>query len=275
MNVPLFPDLIVNGELVPHAQVAAEVQNHDAPPGKPGIAWRKAANALAVRTLLLQEARRAGLSADPRQVAPGQTETPEEALIRGLLESRITVDTPDKDAVRAEWLRRPDQFRAPPLWEVSHILIACDPRDDAGREAAGAKARALAAQALAHPRGFADLARQSSDCGSKSNGGALGQIGPGDTVPEFEAALRDMTGGQITADPVLTRHGWHVIRMDAMAEGAPLPFDAVRDKIAAAMEKAEWARQARALVDTLVAGAEISGATLNAAKPQASTEQSR
>ena len=94
-------------------------------------------------------------------------------------------------------------------------------------------------------------------------------------MPEFEAALRDMTGGQITADPVLTRHGWHVIRMDAMAEGAPLPFDAVRDKIAAAMEKAEWARQARALVDTLVAGAEISGATLNAAKPQASTEQSR
>ena len=40
----LFPDLVVNGETVPHALVAAEVQNHTAPKGKPGIAWRKAAN---------------------------------------------------------------------------------------------------------------------------------------------------------------------------------------------------------------------------------------
>ena len=57
MTATLFPDLVVNGETVPHAVVAAEVQNHAAPKGKPGIAWRKAANAVAVRTLLLQEAR--------------------------------------------------------------------------------------------------------------------------------------------------------------------------------------------------------------------------
>jgi len=275
MNAPLFPDLIVNGELVPHAQVAAEVQNHDAPQGKPGIAWRKAANALAVRTLLLQEARRAGLDADPQQVAPGQTETPQEALIRGLLERRINVDAPDDDAVRAEWLRHPDQFRAPPLWEVSHILCACDPRDDTAREAAAVKAQALSMQALANPRGFADLARQTSDCGSRANGGALGQIGPGDTVPEFEAVLRDMTAGQITDAPVLTRHGWHVIRLDALALGAALPFDAVRHKIAAAMEKADWARQARALVDTLVAKADISGASLTAGLTATDKDQSQ
>ena len=53
----LFPDLVVNGETVPAAVIAAEAQNHDGPKGKPGIAWRKAANAVAIRTLLLQEAR--------------------------------------------------------------------------------------------------------------------------------------------------------------------------------------------------------------------------
>ena len=61
MKAGLFPDLIVNGEAVPHAVIAAETQNHEAPTGKPGIAWRKAANAVALRTLLLQEARRQGL----------------------------------------------------------------------------------------------------------------------------------------------------------------------------------------------------------------------
>jgi len=262
MNAALFPDLVVNGETVPHTAVAAEVQNHDAPKGKPGIAWRKAANAVAVRTLLLQEARRRGLRPAPAEVGPGRFETDEEALIRGLLEAAVGVETPTEAAIRAEWDRDPARFRAPPLWEVSHILVACDPRDAAASAAARARAVDLAQQALANPRRFAHLASEASDCGSKASGGALGQLGPGETVPEFEAALRRLSEGRITPDPVLTRHGWHVIRMDAVAEGAVLPFEAVRKKISEAMEKAAWARAARSFVNQLVASAEISGADL-------------
>ncbi len=71
MNAALFPDLVVNGEHVPHGLIAAETQNQDAPKGKPGIAWRKAANAVAIRTLLLQEARSRSVEAKPNEVAPG------------------------------------------------------------------------------------------------------------------------------------------------------------------------------------------------------------
>ena len=119
MHAALFPDLIVNGETVPHALVAAEAQNHSAPKGKPGIAWRKAANAVAIRTLLLQEARRCDLSADPAEVGPGRFETEEEALIRGLLETAVETVRPTAEDIRAEWARDPSCFRAPPLWEVS------------------------------------------------------------------------------------------------------------------------------------------------------------
>jgi len=262
MTAALFPDLVVNGETVPHAVVASEAQNHDAPRGKPGIAWRKAANAVAVRTLLLQEARRRRLQAQPREVGPGRFETDEEALIRGLLEAAVQVSPPCTAELRAEWARDPARFRAPPLWEVSHILCACDPRDEAGKTTAFARARDLAEMVMEHPRSFAKLARENSDCGSKASGGALGQLGPGDTVPEFEAALRRMTSGEITAEPVLTRHGWHVIRMDAVAEGAVLPFEAVRQKISDAMEKASWASAARSFVNQLAVSAEISGADL-------------
>jgi peptidyl-prolyl cis-trans isomerase C len=61
---------------------------------------------------------------------------------------------------------------------------------------------------------------------------------------------------------VLTRHGWHVIRMDARAEGAVLPYEAARGRIAEAMEKAAWARAARDFVAGLVAGARIVGAEI-------------
>ena len=262
MNAALFPDLVVNGECVPHAVVAAEAQNHEAPEGKPGIAWRKAANAVAIRTLLLQEARARGLRANPAEVGPGRFETEEEALIRGLLDDVVEVETPSDADVRREWERDPSRFRAPPLWEVSHVLCACDPRDNDVKYLAHARAVDLNEQTLGNPRHFARLAKEHRDCGSNSSGGALGQLGPGDTVPEFETALRQLSEGQITAEPVLTRHGWHVIRMDAVAEGAVLPFDAVRSKISDAMEKASWARSARSFVNKLVASAEISGADL-------------
>lgn len=269
MTQALFPDLVVNGETVPHAEVAAEVQNHSAPKGKPGVAWRKAARAVAMRRLLLQEARRRGIVAEPAEVGPGRFETDEEALIRGLLETAVDIAEPDEAAIRAEWQRDPTRFRAPPLWEVSHILVACDPRDEQATGAARGLAVDLAARAAAdpaNPRAFARLAAEHSDCGSKANGGALGQLGPGDTVPEFEAALRGLGEGEITPEPVLSRHGWHIIRMDAVAEGAVLPFEAVRGKIAVAMEKAAWAHAARDFANQLVESAEISGADLPAGR---------
>lgn len=262
MNAALFPDLIVNGEQVPHTVVAAETQNQDAPAGKPGIAWRKAANAVAIRTLLLQEARARALVAEPQEVAPGKFETEEEAQVRSLLESVVDPTTPEDDAIHAEWKKDPSRFRAPPLWEVSHILCACDPRDEKVRHDAMHRAEALIPIVGKDAKTFAAIAMRDSDCGSKSSGGTLGQLGPGDTVPEFEAILRGLGEGEITPEPILTRHGWHIVRMDAVAPGAVLPFQAVKPKIAEAMEKASWARNARAFVNTLVASADISGADL-------------
>ncbi|WP_294608940.1 peptidylprolyl isomerase [uncultured Roseovarius sp.] len=264
MHAALFPDLVVNGEHVPHGVVAAETQNQDAPKGKPGIAWRKAANAVAIRTLLLQEARSRRIRSDPQEVGPGRFETEEEALIRGLLDVAIEVSPPTEQDILSEWERDPTRFRTPPLWEVSHILCACDPRDEADRAKAQARAQGVLAQALDAPKSFAALAARESDCGSKASGGALGQLGPNDTLPEFEAALRDLSEGEISAQPVLTRHGYHVIRLDAVALGQVLPLDAVRGKIAVAMEKAAWAREARHFIAKLVDASDIQGADLGA-----------
>ena len=262
MNAALFPELVVNGETVPHTLVAAETQNQDAPAGKPGIAWRKAANAVAIRTLLLQEARARALVAEPQEVAPGKFETEDEARIRGLLESVVDPASPDDDAIRAEWQKDPSRFRAPPLWEVSHILCACDPCDQKARHDAMHRAEALIAMVGKDAKAFAATASHESDCGSKSSAGALGQLGPGDTVPEFEAILRTLDEGEVTSEPILTRHGWHIVRMDAVAPGAVLPFEAVKPKIAEAMEKASWAQNAKDFVNALVASADITGADL-------------
>lgn len=262
MNVALFPDVVVNGEAISSEAIAAEAQNHSAPRDKPGIAWRKAAQALAIRALLLQEARARGLMPDPLELSPGRFETDDEALVRALLDEALTIAPVTEDAVRAEWAKDPDRYRSAPLWDVSHILCACDPRDEQARAAAEARAIALLARLDGAAKSFAETARE-SDCGSKTAGGHLGQLGPGDTVPEFEAALRTLAEGEQSPAPVLSRHGWHIIRLNAIAPGQVLPFETVRPKIAQALEKAAWARASREFVETLALKARITGATLD------------
>jgi parvulin-like peptidyl-prolyl isomerase len=81
-------------------------------------------------------------------------------------------------------------------------------------------------------------------------------------APEFEAALRTLEEGKITPTPVLSRHGWHIIRLNATAPGQVLPYETVRPKIAQALEKAAWARASRDFIETLAKGAQITGASL-------------
>lgn len=260
MVKPLFAEVVVNGEVIDPKTIAREAQNHPAPSDKPGLAWRKAASALAIRTLLLQEAKRRGLVADPRSVGPGKCETDEESLIRILLEDAVQPPRPEHKAVEAAWRSNPERYRSPPLWEVSHILVACDHADEEGRAAAKSRADAICARANANSDGFPAIASELSDCPSRSAGGTLGQLRPGDTLPEFEAALRELEEREVTARPVATRHGWHIIKLDAHDPGRTLPFEVVRDSIAEAMERMAWARESKRFVDDLIKRSDIAGA---------------
>ncbi len=258
---PLLPDVLVNGELIAPERIAAEAQNHPAPQGKPGLAWKAAARALAVRALLLQEAARRGLTADPQETLPGQLETADEALIRQLLDLAVEPEAVSEDDLRTHYDAHPDRYRAPSLFEAAHILIPLGEDPHAARHLA----EAVLAQVLTDPRRFDDLARDSSACPSRANGGRLGQISAGDTVPEFEAALETLDEGQIGAEVVASRYGFHIIRLDARARGEVLPFEAVRGPMLAAQEKAAWMRASRRFIAGLADAAEVTGITLQAA----------
>jgi len=261
----LLNDVTVNGRVIPAAAIAAEAQNHPAPKGKPGHAWQAAARALALREILLQKARAIGLHPAPREVAPGRQETDDEALIRQLLDSSVTPAPVQEADLRAVYDASPDRFRAPPLWEAAHILIPAAPDDARARKGARALASQVIARLQADTARFSALAAEHSACDSKASGGFLGQIGPGDTVAEFEAALRSLPEGAITPEPVESRFGFHVIRLDARAEGAVLPYEVVAPRLRAAAEKAAWVRAARAFTDRLAAEARITGIRLHAA----------
>ncbi len=103
-------------------------------------------------------------------------------------------------------------------YAASHILIAYKGATRAAetvvrsKEEAEKLAKELAAKLAKDPAQFETLAKENSDCPSAPNGGDLGSWQSGMMVPEFEKAVQGMEIGQITAAPVETPFGFHVIR---------------------------------------------------------------
>ncbi len=90
-----------------------------------------------------------------------------------------------------------------------HILIKLS---EVTSENEGKKKIDLIKERLDNGEKFEVLARQFSEDGSASNGGDLGWVNPGDTVPLFEKAMNELKDGQISST-VRTPFGWHVIQV--------------------------------------------------------------
>ena len=96
------------------------------------------------------------------------------------------------------------------------------------------KARELF-EKLAHGSDFAKLAKDfSKDPGSKDQGGELGFFGRGQMVPQFEEVAFKLQKGEV-GEPFETQLGWHVIRVDDRRQSAAPPFEAVKDRVVAAL----------------------------------------
>lgn len=250
----------VNGVTIPHDLISREAQNHPAP--TPIGAWTAAARALAVRELLLQEARRLDLRPEPATDEEGRRETDEEALVRCIIDTQVETPTPDEASCRRYYQQNLGRFRSANICEASHILIAAR-RDQPGAFAAARQRAGDVLARLQHdPRLFAELAVVHSDCPSGKTGGNLGQLTDGDTTPEFEAALLALAPGEITGAPVETRYGFHVIRLNRRIAGAQLPFEAVREQIAAYLVERSRCTAIAQFVARLAARATLSGIEL-------------
>ena len=92
------------------------------------------------------------------------------------------------------------------------------------------EAKAIVAE-LKNGADFAELARKKSTDPGASEGGDLGYFPKDEMVPEFADAAFKLEKGQVS-DPVHTRFGWHVIKVEDKRERQVPAFDQVRDQLA-------------------------------------------
>lgn len=147
-----------------------------------------------------------------------------------------------EDVLQEYYESNASRFRQDEQREASHILITLDDDEVAAEE----QARALTARVEAGEP-FADLARQySKDGGTANQGGSLGAVMQSQMPGALGDAIFSMDQGDILG-PVKTDFGFHVVRLEAILDGGPLPLDQVRGELLQELRSQGVEGQARQL----------------------------
>jgi peptidyl-prolyl cis-trans isomerase C len=153
----------------------------------------------------------------------GLQDDPDVRAELGLLHMRVLADaesqkfikstTPSDVELKAEYEQAVSKMDRTE-YHARHILVAS--KDQAEQVIKKLKSGAK----------FEDLAKtQSTDSGSKNNGGDLGWFTTSRMVPPFADAVKALKKGEITSEPVQTQYGWHVIKLEDTRDAQPPAFD--------------------------------------------------
>ncbi|HKR28333.1 MAG TPA: peptidyl-prolyl cis-trans isomerase [Acidobacteriaceae bacterium] len=158
-------------------------------------------------------------------------------------------------------------YRVDAQVKVRHILISVDPNAGAQADAAAkAKAQGILDQLRKdNGKDFAELAKKNSDDpGSKDQGGELGWIKHGVTVPEFDQTAFAQQPGQISG-LVKTRFGYHIIQTEEKQDAHLKPLSEVRSSIVDLLTKQKEAQAEQQFAQQLATEAQKSGLAATAA----------
>jgi peptidyl-prolyl cis-trans isomerase C len=179
------------------------------------------------------------------------------AAIEALLAREITTPIPTEAECQRYYEQHPQEFDSGDLVHARHILFQVTPRVNIAQ--IRARAEQTLNELLREPERFPNLARELSNCPSGQQGGNLGQIGRGDTVPEFEKALFRLMPPGILPELVKTRYGFHIIAIDQQIPGRKLPFEMVQEQIARHLQRRVEEKALRQYVSMLAGNADLSG----------------
>lgn len=215
--------------------------------------------------LLRQAAQRAGLLAadDPAPEAGAMSEAAVQA-VESLLDREILVQEPDEHACRRHYAAHPTRFAQGEQVRARHILFAVTGQVDvqALRQRAEACLIDLRAQGPGDGDRFAAIAREQSNCPSGAEGGELGWLLAADCMPEFARELFGHSEVGVLPRLVRSRHGFHVVDVQARRPGRVPPFEAVHASVAALLRQRAFATALRAYLMGLAEGACIEGVDL-------------
>lgn len=175
-------------------------------------------------------------------------------LVNLKVRSKVKISDEDLKAEYAKWAH--DEARE---FEVHarHILVQVAPKATPEQvELARLKSVMLMEEARKPGTNFAELAKKKSEGPSAADGGDLGFFKRGVMVAEFEKAAFSLPVGGIS-EPIRTKFGWHVLKVEERKALAAPPLDEVKDQLRDRMLRGQMEKYTEQYVQELRAGAVV------------------
>jgi peptidyl-prolyl cis-trans isomerase SurA len=139
---------------------------------------------------------------------------------------------------RQYYKAHPEEFIKPSTVTVREISINV-PTDTVGGQATvnvaadeAARATIMAVRERAQKgEDFVALVAEVSESGTKANGGLIGPVNTADLAPAAAAMIEKLSVGEV-GQPLRTRTGYQLIKLDSRTTAEPEAFESVGDKIA-------------------------------------------
>ncbi|HEY8219402.1 MAG TPA: SurA N-terminal domain-containing protein [Methylobacter sp.] len=139
------------------------------------------------------------------------------------------------DKLKAFYEEQKDQYTTPERRKISHILFAINDKTDEKT----ALEKALKAKKELANKDFATLAAEVSDDKlTAKTGGDLGLFNAGVMEKSFEDAASSLKLGEVS-NPVKSAFGYHLIKVTELVPGEVKPFEAVKNEVTKAFQKAQ------------------------------------
>ena len=135
-----------------------------------------------------------------------------------------------EEEIRDYYESNPEKFKNPKTVQARHILIKAG-QNAKPEEVESARQKAEDVLKLVRDgQDFAALARQYSEGPTKTKGGDLGTFPREAMVKPFADKAFSMKAGDVS-DPVRTRFGWHIIKVEQINPAKTLSLDEAREDI--------------------------------------------
>lgn len=162
-------------------------------------------------------------------------------------ELRSRADLDDKE-LRERYDRDKERYRLPERARLREIVVL-RPDNPGAVEAARQKANDITTQVKAGAD-FAKTAMASSEAGTKSKGGDLGEVARGELLPDLDHAVFNAQAGAVIG-PIETKSGWHILKVESRLPSEVPAFESVKDKLRKDVSDETFQRDLKAYLERL------------------------
>jgi parvulin-like peptidyl-prolyl isomerase len=214
---------------------------------------------LVERLLFIEQAKKDGMEKDPEYLRLLERDK-DELLVRTWITKQFENTVVSDSEAKAYYDKHPDEFKIPAQVHARHILVKTEEEAKALID----QLKDLKGDALKEK--FIELAKAKSTGPTGPKGGDLGFFGPGQMVKPFNDAVFAMKAGEVSAAPVKTQFGYHVIYLEEAKPAATIPYEEAKDRIMAVLKQKTFSAKMAKLAEALKAKAAVVLADDNATK---------